>query len=62
MFNPYFETPAPQPPSKAGGLQEKLSKLDSDDLLMLALVFILARKSNKDDMWPLIAVALYCFL
>lgn len=62
MFNPYFERPAPQTQSDKTGLPEKLSKLDSDDLLILALVFILAKKNSNDDIWPLIAVALYCFL
>lgn len=62
MFNPYFESPSPQQPSVTGGLKEKLSKLDGDDLLILCLVFILARRTSKDDIWPMIAVALYCFL
>ena len=64
MFNPYFEASSPpaKSPALTSGLLEKLSKLDRDDLLILCLVFLLAKKSSKDDIWPLVAVALYCFL
>lgn len=67
MFNPYFE-PEPretQPPQKvasSSGILDKLKHLDKDDLLMLALIFILTKGSSKEDIWPLVAVMLYCML
>lgn len=67
MFNPYFE-PEPreiQPPQKvasSNGILDKFKHLDKDDLLMLALIFILTKGSSKEDIWPLVAVMLYCML
>lgn len=67
MFNPYFE-PDPREVQKqsstslSGGMLDKLKSLDKDDLLMLALIFALVRNSSKEDIWPLVAVMLYCML
>lgn len=67
MFNPYIEPNIPEPTAKKnqsamGGIFDKLKSLDQDDLLMLALIFILARKNSKEDIWPLVAVIIYCML
>lgn len=67
MFNPYFE-PSPREEQistasvPSGGILDKLKALDKDDLLMLALIFALVRSSSKEDIWPLVAVMLYCLL
>lgn len=63
MFNPYFEPPQqPQKTKSSGGLLEKLGHLDKDDLLMLALIFVLSRRQSSEDIWPLVAVMLYCLM
>lgn len=66
MFNPYFEPTPPEEqaaiPVASGGILDKLKALDKDDLLMLALIFALVRSSSKEDIWPLVAVMLYCML
>lgn len=67
MFNPYFE-PIPQEeeavpaPPISGGIMDHLKSLDKDDLLMLALIFVLVKRNSKEDIWPLVAVMLYCLL
>ena len=66
MFNPYFE-PAPHEeqapaPAVSGGILDKFKSLDKDDLIMLALIFALVRSNSKEDIWPLVAVMLYCML
>ena len=67
MFNPYFEpclqeNSTEHTPSPSGGILDKLKTLDKDDLLMLGLIFVLARRNTKDEIWPLVAVMLYCLL
>ncbi len=66
MFNPYFEPTPPveqaATPVVSGGILDKLKSLDKDDLIMLALIFTLVRSSSKEDIWPLVAVMLYCML
>lgn len=68
MFNPYIGTPEQSlRPAKGsgllGGLMSKLKHLDSDDLLILALIFLLSRKDGEEgDWWPLAAMAIYLLL
>ena len=67
MFNPYFEPSprepsVPQPSPLSGGVLDKFKNLDKDDLLMLALIFVLSKSNSKEDIWPLVAVMLYCML
>lgn len=68
MFNPYVASPAESlRKSKGGGLLGgllgKLKRLDSDDLLILLLIFLLSKKDGEEgDLWPLAAVAIYLML
>lgn len=68
MFNPYIGVPEQSlRPSKGGGLLSglvsKLKKLDSDDLLILLLIFLLSKRDGEEgDIWPLVAVAIYLML
>ena len=69
MFNPYLSSHEsalhPVPGRNAGplqGLARRLGNLDSDDLLLLLLIYLLARKEDADGIWPLVAVALYLML
>lgn len=68
MFNPYIgATEQSLRPSRGGGLLNgllsKLKKLDSDDLLILLLIFLLSKRDGEEgDMWPLVAVAIYLML
>lgn len=70
MFNPYVSEvqgalrPARQPKSDPGlgKLMDRLSHLDNDDLIILLLVFLLARQGDKDSFWPLAAALLYLIL
>lgn len=67
MFNPYFEpaaqaTNSPQSAASSSSILDKFKSLDKDDLLMLALIFVLVKSNSKEDIWPLVAVMLYCIL
>lgn len=73
MFNPYVEQSEPYPLSAPSGVEGKpsrqtegllgrLGRLDSDDLLILLLIFLLAREGEGDALWPLVAAALYLML
>jgi hypothetical protein len=70
MFNPYLATPRQAleqiPPRKAAEghqrLLERLRKLDSDDLLLMLMIYFLMKEPNKDELWPLLAALLYCIL
>ena len=70
MFNPYVTgiqtalRPARQQ-KKDGGLETLLSRLgqlDNDDLIILLLVFLLARQGDPEGFWPLAAALLYLIL
>ena len=68
MFNPYVSSPAQRLLKKKsggflGGLLSKLGRLDSDDLLILLLIYLLSKKDGEEgDLWPLAAVAIYLML
>ena len=78
MFNPYIggmpepirpverphpaEPPQERPPELLSGLLGHLGKLDRDDLMMLALIYLLARENPEDRICPLAAIILYCLL
>lgn len=77
MFNPYAGQPEevlrpvpqsagperpPEKPKVMEGLLERLGRLDRDDLLLLVLVFLLAKDGEGDVLWPLAAAALYLML
>lgn len=69
MFNPYVSSAAksihPVKGERAGGLEGilgRLGRLESDDLLLLLLVFLLVKEGDQDGLWPLVAVMLYLML
>lgn len=70
MFNPYvmgIQTalrPARQQKRDAGleTLLSRLGQLDNDDLIILLLVFLLARQGDPEGFWPLAAALLYLIL
>ena len=70
MFNPYVSEvqralrPARQQKQDLGlgKLMERLGHLDNDDLIILLLVFLLARQGDRDSFWPLAAALLYLIL
>ena len=69
MFNPYVSTPEQslrpvREPSKGplDGILGRLGRLETDDLLILALVYLLAREDEQDRIWPLVAALIYLML
>lgn len=69
MFNPYvgaaaqFIRPVKGAESHGlGSILSKLGNLDSDDLLILLLVYLLAKEGDQDGIWPLVAAMLYLIL
>ena len=72
MFNPYLSAheSALRPARGSGetgngplqGILRRLGRLDSDDLLLLLLIYLLARKEDEDGIWPLVALGLYLML
>lgn len=70
MYNPYFHEPSQMLRQKdtgtmnqpLDGLLKRIGHLDSDDLLVLLLIFILFRDGKKDGIWPLLAALVYCIL
>lgn len=75
MFNPYIPgirpelqplPPAGPPPGPGSGpldgVLERLSHLERDDILIGLLVYLLAKDQEGDNLWPLLAAALYLFL
>lgn len=69
MFNPYVGDPArcirPVRGEKGGGLEGilgRLGRMDSDDLLILLLVYLLVKEGEQDGIWPLVAAMLYLML
>ena len=69
MFNPYVGEPAQcihpvkwEKRSGLDGILERLGRLDSDDLLILLLVYLLAKEGDQDGIWPLVAAMLYLML
>jgi hypothetical protein len=67
MFNPYLNTPSQaleQIPHRKTGSQllRRLQKLDSDDLLLMLIIYFLMKEPDRDDLWPLLAALAYCML
>lgn len=70
MFNPYVTgiqaalRPAGQQKQELGlnTLLGRLGQLDNDDLIILLLVFLLARQGDTEGFWPLAAALLYLIL
>lgn len=69
MFNPYVGEPAQcihpvkgEKSNALNGILERLGRLDSDDLLILLLVYLLAKEGDQDGIWPLVAALLYLML
>jgi hypothetical protein len=70
MFNPYLSAPSqalariPPRKEKDGPLRllERLKKLDSDDLLLMLIIYLLMKEPDKDELWPLLAALVYCIL
>lgn len=66
MFNPYLAPPeSALQPVKGGGLGgilRRLETLDADDLVILLLLYLLAKDGEGDGIWPLAAVMLYLLL
>lgn len=70
MYNPYFHEPIKMLERKTDGgfsaplhsITNRIQQLDSDDLLLLLLIFLLFRDGERDYLWPLLAVLVYCML
>lgn len=74
MFNPYVGSAAqsirPAAGKQASGglgaglgsILSKLGNIDTDDLLMLLLVYLLVKEGEADGVWPLVAAMLYLIL
>lgn len=70
MFNPYVTgiqaalRPVHQQKRDMGleTLLSRVGQLDNDDLIILLLVFLLARQGDPDGLWPLAAALLYLIL
>lgn len=68
MYNPYLNTtkqmlePVNGTRDITGGILRKLHQLDSDDILIMLIVYLVMRDGKKDDIWPLLAALMYCFL
>lgn len=68
MYNPYLNRPEQmlesihQGSPPLGGLLQKLNRLDQDDLLMLLILYLVMGEGKQGDVWPLLAVLLYCIL
>lgn len=73
MFNPYVggvsQSLRPvegRGPEKGGlgGILSRLGNLDSGDLLLLLLIYLLVREQEDghEKIWPLVAAALYLML
>lgn len=70
MFNPYVTgiqaalRPVHRQPADLGleTLLRRVGQLDSDDLIILLLVFLLARQGDPEGFWPLAAALLYLLL
>lgn len=68
MFNPYLNRPEQmlEPIRKRqaplDGIVKKLKTLDRDDLLVLAILYLAMGEGKQEELWPLLAVLLYCIL
>lgn len=71
MFNPYISsagqslrliTGKGSTGSGLDGILRKLGNLDSDDLLILLLIYLLAKEGEQDGVWALVAAMLYLIL
>ena len=70
MYNPYFHEPIKMLERKTDSgfsaplrsLINRIQQLDSDDLLLLLLIFLLFRDGERDHLWPLLAALVYCML
>ena len=68
MFNPYVSRPEDalrpvrRPPPGPEGLLDRLGRLERDDLLILVLIYLLAKEGEPERIWPLVAVMLYLLL
>ena len=70
MFNPYFHRPQQMlerkrdDPSRQHleGLLRRVGHLDGDDLLLLMLIFLIFKDGEKDNVWSLLAVLVYCMI
>ena len=58
--------PAPPPPPPQSGLvpalMERLGRLDREDLLIAALVYLLASEGEEDRLLPVLAAGLYLLM
>ncbi len=68
MFNPYVSAPgsALRPVSGSGpgpgsAILGRLNRLDSDDLLILLLIYLVLRQEDQ-GIWPFVAMGLYLML
>ncbi len=68
MYNPYLHSPEQmlepvrEQKSPLEGIIRKLRQLDTDDLLVLLLIYLLIQDGRKDDLWPLLGALIYCIL
>lgn len=70
VFNPYLMSLGSvlQPVSASGSkdpmgaIFSRLRKLDSDDLILLLIIFLLVKDGDRDNLWPMVAALLYLIL
>lgn len=68
MFNPYLNRPTQMlepvtgKQDLLGGIMKRFRELDSDDLLLMLIVYLVMKDGKRDDVWPLLAALLYCIL
>ena len=70
MFNPYVSDHAAALRPSAGknapgpgpAILSRLNQLDSDDLLILLLIYLIARQEEEHGIWPFVAMGLYLML
>lgn len=70
MFNPYVMDvsgalePAPARHGKdpLRGMMDRLGRMDSDDLLLMLIIYLLVKDGNSDSIWPMIAALIYLML
>lgn len=70
MFNPYLssltsalsQVPSQKGSDLLGGLLSRLRNLDSDDLILLLILYLLLKDGKEGSLWPMAAVVLYLIL
>lgn len=70
MFNPYLssltsalqQVPIQRDKDLLGGLLSRLRSLDSDDLILLLILYLLVKDGKDGSLWPMAAVVLYLIL